>query len=309
MEHEAIKSGGFAIRNVPNVVDTTWAWINQQQGLIKWTFSNKSSKQQSFVLLRSGYYFGNAFWCVYEANPQFDTSFMDKVEPLVDQGFALNSPPLAVVDFGNGKKIVCFVFTLAAGQTWAMEEGGFVGGVVPSGITTYGLVEKDAANFIIGYSQAQVTQWDAQTGTNYQGYSPNPNTFNVVEFSVDSTAPYVELFPGDSVVSASSSSSGNSGSGTPPPAPAPNPEPAPATKCIEEIMKGIETANLNDFVQGIECLISNDTAISEDMRTKFEAEAMKMIAALEKDDQDTKDLVQKLDELFGKLKTKIEDAL
>ncbi len=56
-------------------VNVTWSWYNQSEGVVTWTFNNKSDKQQEVVLLRGAidqngivlmyYYFGNAYWVDY----------------------------------------------------------------------------------------------------------------------------------------------------------------------------------------------------------------------------------------------------
>lgn len=172
-------------------ITASWKWYSQSQGLVQWTFTNPTSVQGSVILMRSGYMFGNAFWPVYEANAEFGTSFASKVEPLVDNGVETNSPPLFVANFGN-RYIVCFLFTLAPGQTWSMLEGGF-SGIEPTGVTTYDVTDLAQHIVCIGYSPQQVTDWDEQTGEDFQGYSPNPNTFVTLVGNV--SAPYIQLFP------------------------------------------------------------------------------------------------------------------
>lgn len=172
-------------------VTASWTWYDQSQGLVKWTFLNPGSSVKSVILYRSGYYFGNAFWPVYEANSEFGTQFATELAPLVDNGVENNSPPLAVIDMG-GNYIVAFVFTLSPGQTWSMLEGGFVDGVTPTDVTTFDVVSSQTRQMCVGYSTEQVTAWDQQTGTSLQGYSPNPSTFNVVVANV--VAPFVSLF-------------------------------------------------------------------------------------------------------------------
>lgn len=171
-------------------ISATWSWYEQSQGLVRWTFSNSSESQASAVLLRSGYYFGNAFWPVYYANPQFGTTFAEDLTPLVDKGVENNAPPLAVIRL-NGNYIIAFVFTLSPGQTWEMLEGGFTG-IEPTGVSVYSVVSYMTARMCIGYSPEQVSAWDEQTGTDLKGYSPNPSTLKTVSATVD--GPFIQLF-------------------------------------------------------------------------------------------------------------------
>lgn len=219
-------------------VTADWKWHDETQGLVEWTFANPTNEQKSVILLRNGYYFGNAFWPVYDANPEFSTHFMKTIVPLTDDGTANNSPPLSVVLFPNGRYIACFVFTLSAGQTWSMLEGGFSSSITPSGISTYDLTPYSAHNLCIGYDQQQVSDWDSQTDTSLQGYSPNPKTFeDRISFAAD--APFVELFA-DSI-STGICGSGNNGS--------------QPSSCVAMIEGGIKDDDLTEIVEGVQCLL------------------------------------------------------
>jgi len=231
-------------------ITATWSWYDQQQGLVKWTFSNPTSEIGAVVLFRSGYYFGNAFWPVYEANGQFGVLFAPELKPLVDNGVEKNAPPLAVVEM-SGKYIVCFVFTLAPGQEWSMLEGGFLG-FDPTGVATYDVVSSTPNSMMcIGYAQQQVTDWDEQTGTQMTGYEPNPSEFNVVVCKVN--APYVQLFPDP--ISAGSCSM-----------------PLPCTEYLTKAETYLEAGNIIEavlqFLNYVECL-EKQAMLIDGVKTKL----------------------------------------
>lgn len=62
--------------------------------------------------------------------------------------------------------------------------------MTPSRVSLYGVSLEKLGEFCIGYDKARVTDWDTQTGTTFQGYSPNPSTFTLAEAQVESGAPY-----------------------------------------------------------------------------------------------------------------------
>lgn len=173
-------------------ISVNWNWHDQQNGTIQWDFKNNGQETQSVILLRSGYYFGGAFWPVYVNNPQFGTIFAQQPVPLVNNGLDKNNPPLAVIRFPDGTLTVCFVFTLAPGQAWSMVEGGFSSQVVPNNVSVHLVTQSETMDMCIGYDQMQVYDWDRQTGSGMQGYSPNPRTFKTV--LCDVSASDIRLF-------------------------------------------------------------------------------------------------------------------
>lgn len=221
-----------------------WSWNNESGGIVQWSFSNPTSEQKSVVLLRSSYYFGNAYWPVYLANAEFDTQFAQSVTPLVDNGVENNAPPLFVASI-NGKFIVAFLFTLSPGQTWSMLEGGFVDGITPSGIALYDVSNMEVKEMCVGYDITQVADWDAQTQTLLGGYVPNPKTFNVVVGSISGA--YIQLF-NDPI-----------STGT-----CPTPTPKDCNSLLEQAVSSIEGGNilkgLETLFDYVECEISNAQA-------------------------------------------------
>src|SRR5208283_1818919 len=180
-------------------MNVSWAWQNQSQGIINWTFENTSDQQESAILLRSGYYFGDAFYEIYVNNGY---SFLNSAPS------ALNgSPPLAVIAFpqpdGTSNHIVTFVFTLGPGQTWTQQEGGFTGtnSGGPTGIQCFDVSFQDVQYWCIAYDPSLPGQYDALTGTTDQPYEPNPSAFAVALFSAPATAPWMPFDPQNNAVS------------------------------------------------------------------------------------------------------------
>ncbi|MDH2901725.1 MAG: hypothetical protein PXY39_12220 [archaeon] len=176
----------------------SWAWYNEDQGIVAWTLQNTGSQQATGVLFRNSYYFGNAYWPVYENNPGFGVAFAAKLEPLVDKSIQSNCAPLGIVSWkqadGSYKSIISFVFTLAAGQTWQVLEGGFSRVMPPQNITAYEVSPISESDFCIAYDQNQIDTWDQQTDTSDEGYAPNPNTFYTVQLLAPPEAPFAQLF-------------------------------------------------------------------------------------------------------------------
>ena len=219
--------------NLSQSVNVTWSWYDLSQGIVKWTFYNNVPKPVPVILLRGAvyiapggyqqvltdYYFGNAYFPIYVANPQFNVKWQTDNEVLKDNGVENNSPPLGVIKFGTSsggvgvsptdKYLVAFVFVLPPAHTpgvnsvfppseWSMLEGGFGyynGGILqPYNPQVFELTYAGDYDFCIGYDVQQVQDWDAQTGTTMQGYQPNPSTFKVSLYIAPQNAPYIELF-------------------------------------------------------------------------------------------------------------------
>ena len=265
-------------------VSVSWEWYNQSQGVVEWTFTNQGSERESVILLRNGYYFGGAFGPVYLANSTplcstctngkgFGTSWIyaqpiqggvslvnGQIPPLVDHGSPeANAPPMAPVKFPNGQWLnFAFIFTLDPGQTWSMLEGGFSLVMPPYPQGVYQVTLGYVGPTCVGYDPQRVKDWDTQTGTNLQGYSPNPNTFNIATV-IAQGAPYDVLPFNDPPIELSACSQPQP-SPTPQPSPQPSPQPNP-TQCIDDILQAIALYPTNPteatqlLVKGIICIL------------------------------------------------------
>ncbi|MEM3857485.1 MAG: hypothetical protein QXO47_10040 [Thermoproteota archaeon] len=268
--------------SVSKNVSVTWSWYNENQGLVQWTFTNSGSEVESVILIRGAvgspaYVFGDAFGPVYLANSpplcptctgqnSFGTSWIyaepqsnggvslvnGAIPVLVDNGVENNSMPMAPVQFPNGSWCpFAFIFTLAPGQKWSVLEGGFSSVLQPTIQGVYTVSLGYVGNICIKYDPARVSDWDAQTGTSLNGYSPNPSTFNIATVMAGSDVPFDVLPYSDSVVRGVCVSS----------QPQPQPSPVP-TQCIEEILTAINEYQTNpfqallDFVNGLTCFLN-----------------------------------------------------
>jgi len=96
-------AGGF-FKVYPKVAGNgtvSWSWYDQGQGVVAWTMKNLTDKTRSFVLFRNGYYFGNAYNCIYVANPGFNVKFATELTPLPSGKVEENGAPLAVIDLNE----------------------------------------------------------------------------------------------------------------------------------------------------------------------------------------------------------------
>jgi hypothetical protein len=190
--------------NSSGSVDVVWGWYDRRRGVVVWAFKNSSSSERQVMLFRNSYYFGDGYWSVYYNNASFHTPFLDgsgRAPPLTQNSLQGNSPPLALVQFDSfPQSIVCFVFTLSAGQTWAMLEGGYGPSMEPSGVSLHDLSPLVSGEFCAAYDAQAVKDWDEQTRSTLGGYSPNPSTFNTWLFQAESNATFRRVFGGDSFV-------------------------------------------------------------------------------------------------------------
>ena len=191
--------------NSAGSVDVVWGWYDRRRGVVVWAFKNTASSERQVMLSRNSYHLGDGYWSVYYNNASFHFPFLDgraRVPPLTQNSLQANSPPLALVQFeGFSQTIACFVFTLAAGQTWAMLEGGFGPSMEPSGVSLHDLSPLASGEFCAAYDGQAVKDWDEQTRTTLGGYSPNPSTFNTWLFQAESSAAFRRVFGRDSFVS------------------------------------------------------------------------------------------------------------
>lgn len=221
LEPDAIREVKFRYTHVSSKLSVHWSWYNENKGVVQWTFRNTDSSEHSVILLRNGYYFAGAFWPVYYANSDgrgasatnpndnFGTDFLNgkaPISPLVNKGASNNNPPLGLVIFGStsaadvskSNSQVLFVFALSPNETWSMLEGGFSSQMTPTGISLYEVSALTQGDFCIGYDAKRVTDWDSQTNTTLQGYTPDPSTIDTWLLEAEAGAPFDELPYSDS---------------------------------------------------------------------------------------------------------------
>jgi len=145
--------------------------------------------------------------CIYVANRM--TSWGTRLSPLRDVGVERNMMPIGIVDFGAGRRLIAFIFTLGPDQSWSALEGGFSASMPPSGINVYDVSFERTGPFCIGYDEQQVVDWDRQTRSNLPAYSPNPSTISTIEVSTSSLVPFVQLFQKDSISESQCEGSGS----------------------------------------------------------------------------------------------------
>jgi hypothetical protein len=256
-------------------VQVSWSWVSQEEGTITWKFTNPNKSQVSFVLFRgyvqSGedtpenlYIFGDAFYPLYYYD--FGEEFqVGKPSPLSG---SVSNPPLAVIESKDGKLQVGFIFTLKAGASFSMEEGGFVG-IQPAGAKTISAVYSETGKFTINYSkQISCEQYNKQAGTDYP-CPPNPFEVESAKFLISENVS--EEVPSDVVM---------------PVKPAPAPEPTPPmpsstvssssalSACEQALLSAIQQGNMRDVISALLCIfenlgLSNILLDLEDVRRKL----------------------------------------
>ena len=108
---------------------------------------------------------------------------------------------MGILDYGPGaspRYLVHFIFTLGPGPTWSTPEGGFTG-ITPTAGVCYELTNPTSGTFCVGYDPARVAQWDSQTKSTTEGFSPNPSTFDTYAFQPEPTTPENTLGYNDSI--------------------------------------------------------------------------------------------------------------
>jgi hypothetical protein len=141
---------------------------------------------------------------------------------------------MALVDAPTGKSI-CFIFTLAPGQTWSMEEGGFTGGIVPSNPQLIPVTVENgtAQQWCDEWNSEQCQGFNQQTGDNLP-CPPNPWTITTILMQTTAGIP---ILIQDTFTEGACSSSGGGQS------------------CLQMIEDGILTNNVQEVLAGFECLI------------------------------------------------------
>ncbi len=197
---------GNQVESISTSITADWSWYNKLMGIVSWNLKNNSAFQETAVLYRSGYYFGNAYFPIYIGNGV--STWATQLAPLTNRGTDRNTMPLGIVDFGQGNRIIAFLFTLDPGQTWSVLEGGFTAKSPPSNGALFGAKFEKAGAFCIGYDPKQVTDYDMQTSSSLKGYSPNPSYIKTVEVAISTFAKFVQLFPGDTITDGRCSNQG-----------------------------------------------------------------------------------------------------
>lgn len=210
-------------------VNVSWSWYDKDKGVVKWTFVNNASIQQSGLLFRVMYPFGNAFWPIYVDNPDFGTRFTTIVSSLYNEGVENNSPPLAVYKNPNGTMFVAFLFTLSPHHEYSMLEGGFSDTLMPdtAGSPQFIPCEKDSVSqFNILWDTNQCSGYNSQAGTNL----PCPKEpISVSSALMNLTDNVIPLF--DDIITQQSGK----------------------TSCLDTIIDGIDTFNAAQVIAGLEC--------------------------------------------------------
>ena len=195
-------------------------WYDIKSGTAEWSFENRSLLLKSIVLLRNGYMFGDAFWPVYVANSNgrgastnlsdnFGVNWIDTATskiPLKNLGTAKNSMPIGLVTtssiktgMDNSNTTVAFIFTLGSMEKYSVLEGGFSPSMPPVIQEIFPVSLLYCGQACVGYDPQRVKDWDTQTGTSLEGYSPNPASVNTCLFmlpegSLFDTLKYADRF-------------------------------------------------------------------------------------------------------------------
>ena len=140
--HLLPKGGIPTAPRVSTFVTVSWAWTDQANGNISWTFVNGDpNNSHAVVLYRNNYIFGGAFWPVY-LGPDDTVSHMLDGSQSIPTLTGNGGQPMGIIDYGPGaspRYLVHFIFNLASGQTWSTPEGGFTGGITPTAGACYEL--------------------------------------------------------------------------------------------------------------------------------------------------------------------------
>lgn len=202
--------------------------------MVEWTFTNPSTVQQSGLLFRVNYPFGDAFWPIYEDNSQaFGTSFTTVITPLQNNGATNNTMPLVIYKNPDGSMFVAFCFTLAPGQTWSQIEGGFSTQETPDMGNTPVFItaqKSDVQTFSITYDSGQCQGYNQQSGSNL----PCPANPVKITSAVMTLSQQVKPLFNDVITPSGASSTSN-------------------PTCMEMIVQGVVSMNGTMLVKGLEC--------------------------------------------------------
>ena len=179
---------------------------DQGQGVVKYTATNPYDVPVAFVLYRGvaglapPYYFGNAFYAAYVSSINGEPPIAYwYTEP--DLRAPTPSSPdgayaLGVIDAGNGRDVVAFIFVVPPSSSLSFYEGGIPDASQLVDMHAY-IVGIRQEEFCVHYSKAAVTQYMAQTGYTVSGLPPNPFTHaSVLMTPREPNYPTNEIMPG-----------------------------------------------------------------------------------------------------------------
>ena len=257
------------IKNELKEVQVSWDWTDKAQGLIKWTFKNPNNVPVNFVLNRgisangspaqNIYLFGDAFYPLYYYNfgVQFQTG---QPTPLTA---SIIQPPLAMFKSPSDVIQAAFIFTLKAGGSWTMEEGGWVDNSEPAGISAILVNYSKTAQFTVNYNkQISCQQYNEQAGTNY----PCPPDPFVVESALFLLPVDVSREVNSDVITENAPSGGNSGNSSG----GGSSSTGNFTNCVTMFIRGLEGGSFREVVQGVECLLDNGVTLDDTLKLRFE---------------------------------------
>jgi hypothetical protein len=229
-----MKIAGLISENVKeNPIKVNYTWYDKPQGTVQWNFENTGSSTRSFILLRgiteNGkvskiYAFGDAFYPLYYQN--FNADFVTKPESLKNVSVKTNSAPLAVIENSDSQLLVAFLYTLSAGSTYAMLEGGWKG-IEPGGIKILLAKYLGLKSFSIEYEKKQCSLYNEESGTDYK-CPDDPFTVKSALYKVSYD---IKPLFNDRI------------------------SPRKNENCGQLLQKSMETGSFSDYFEAIQCLL------------------------------------------------------
>ncbi len=156
--------------------------VSLGEGLVQYQVSNPDPVPHAFVIYRGFYstgynfYFGNAYYSVYLSKVngvQTATWFDGQVEnepipPQPDSGYQLG-----VLNTGDGKNLVCFVFVVPAQSTLKVNESGISSASDIYNLHAY-IVSAQQDVFCVYYNSGAAQLFQIQTGATITDMPSNP---------------------------------------------------------------------------------------------------------------------------------------
>ncbi len=208
-------------------------------GVVTWKIINTGGTTGSWVLQRGAaqngipfetYVFGGAFPVAYLNNAAtFGTYLLEGHPPtLYGSGVA----PMGIISSPGGM-FFAFVFTVAAGQAFSMEEGGFSGGVTPVNPVLVPVTYDATETFSVAWQSEQCSGFNQQTGSDL----PCPSNPWTVSGTVFSTTEPVPIITADTFTPVGGGS-------------APNPPPT-CVQLLDEAAVELEAGNVLSSVEDV----------------------------------------------------------